>query len=107
MIFRPQCVDCDQLEDNEHILRNEEIVSSVDKAKSENKPELPACTDLLVTDNTGSIMDNILSAGVLHDSGYVTSDSEDNNIINTEDSYQIVNYFHNIKTERIASRFVF
>ena len=43
MIFRPQCVDCDQLEDNEHILRNKEIVSSVDKEKSENKPELPAC----------------------------------------------------------------
>ena len=103
MIFRPQCVDCDQLEDNEHILRNEEIVSSVDKEKSENKPELPAYTDLLVTDNNGSIMDNILSV----DSGYVSSDSEDNIIINTEDSSQIVNDIDKIKPERIASRFVF
>ena len=74
---------------------------------SANQPELPACTDLVVTDNTDSIMDNIVSTEVLHDSGYVTSDSEDNNIIYTEDSSQIVNYSHNFKQERIASRFVF
>ena len=60
-----------------------------------------------MTDNNNSIMDNILSAVALHESGYVTTDSEDNNIINTEDRYQIVNCFHNIKTEIIASRFVF
>ena len=102
MIFRPQCVDCDQLEDNEHILRNEEIVSSVDKEKSENQSELPACTDLLVTDTNGSIMDNILS-----DSGYVSINTEDNNILNTKDSSQMINNLDIIRQGRIASRFVF
>ena len=99
MIFRPQCVDCDQLEDNEHLLSKEEIITSIDKENSEKQPELSDCTDLLVSDRNGSIMDNILSAGVSVSSGYVSSDSEDNNIINTEDSYQIVNYSHNIKQD--------
>ena len=72
------------------------MITSVDKEKTPNLTEDPDCTGLLVTDNTGSITDNILS-----DSGYATSDSEDNNIINTEDSTR-----YN-RQERTASRFVF
>ena len=64
------------------------MITSVDKEKTPNQPEYPDCTGLLVTDNTGSITDNILS-----DSGYVTSDSEDSTRYNRQ--------------ERIASRFVF
>ena len=56
-----------------------------------------------MTDSNGSMMDNILSV----DSGYVSSDSADTIIINTEDSSQIVNDIDKIKPERIASRFVF
>ena len=112
IFFRQQCVDCDQRKDNNHLLRKEKIITIVDKEKSPNQPEYPACTDLLVTERNGSItnniiMDNIFSAGVSVDSGYVTSDCKDNHIINTEDSSQIVNYYHTNKQERIASRFGF